>query len=99
MNVWTCDKPGCESRCVGTGGAIGLRAIGWYFVPGWRDNCFCPHHRPDPSPTSYGDMHGEDAPLPCSDCAADREADYLQAAIPGLLDVMPRDTVRKWSTK
>jgi hypothetical protein len=90
---------------VGTGGAIGLRAIGWYFVPGWRNICYCPRHRPDPSGVVYSDMHGDEfkpgsqEDKPCSMCAADREADYLQKAIPGLLDVMPRDNVRVWTTR
>lgn len=97
MNRWDCDKAGCKASCVGTGGAIGLRAIGWYFVPGFRHNCFCPMHRPDPAtgppsaaePDGWVGMHGPDAPYPCSPCAADREADYLQDAIPGLLERAP----------
>jgi len=74
-----------------------LRAIGWYFVPGWDNNCFCPKHRPDPATKPVGEaaddgwvgMHGPEAPYPCSPCAADREADYLQGFIPGLLERAP----------
>jgi hypothetical protein len=98
VNRWDCDEPGCKSSCVGTGGAIGLRAIGWYFVPGMRNNCYCPRHRPDRASKPIGEpdphdgwvgMHGPDAPYPCSMCSADREADYLQRHIPALLESAP----------
>lgn len=85
MNLWQCDKPGCKSTAVGNGGAIGLRAIGWWFVPGFYRNCYCPAHRPDGSPVPH-EMHGDEAPLPCPSCAAEYEAAYLQDAIPGLLE-------------
>ena len=96
VNRWECDQPGCDRQCVGTGGAIGLRAIGWWFLPGPR--LFCPAHRPDPATEPIGEpdprdkwvgSHGPEAPYPCSMCAADREADYLQDAIPGLLERAP----------
>lgn len=46
MNGWQCEYPGCPYKCVGVNGAMGLRAIGWYFVPGLTNNCFCPYHHP-----------------------------------------------------
>jgi len=30
LNLWQCQFPGCRSTAVGTGGALGLRAIGWF---------------------------------------------------------------------
>ncbi len=57
MNAWTCNAHGCRSIAIGVGGAVGLRAIGWYFVPGGTADCdqhlrlpiiLCPGHRPDP---------------------------------------------------
>ena len=49
MNLWQCDfrdeHGRCDNECVGVGGAIGLRAIGWYFRVG--HGLFCPVHRPD----------------------------------------------------
>jgi len=45
MNLWECDHPGCKCTAVGVGGAIGLRAIGWYFKRG--PIIRCPNHRPD----------------------------------------------------
>ena len=51
MNAWRCEHPGCTNSCVGLGGAIGLRAIGWYFYPvkslGEPFQLFCPIHRPE----------------------------------------------------
>ena len=45
MNKWECQHKGCRNSCVGVGGAIGLRAIGWYFELG--PVILCPAHRPD----------------------------------------------------
>lgn len=30
MNRWKCQAAGCQSVCMGVGGAVGLRALGWY---------------------------------------------------------------------
>lgn len=57
MNIWECQEVSCHRRCVGTGGAVGLRAIGWYVRMG--PVIFCPEHRPDA---------GEDD---CSHCLAE----------------------------
>lgn len=48
MNLWECDHPDCNASAVGEGGAVGLRAIGWYFKPG--PILYCPRHRPDAIP-------------------------------------------------
>lgn len=54
MNEWQCDEGGCMSKAVGVGGAIGLRAIGWYFKRGQHDKhgpvILCPLHRADGRP-------------------------------------------------
>lgn len=34
MNEWKCCESGCGTKVRGEGGAIGLRAIGWYFAAG-----------------------------------------------------------------
>ena|ERR1700760_3915739 len=44
MNIWECHHPDCTNRVVGVGGAIGLRAIGWYFELG--PVLYCPNHYP-----------------------------------------------------
>jgi hypothetical protein len=75
MNLWKCDWQGCSRTCVGTGGAIGLRAIGWYFVPGFRDSCFCPAHRPDPVECLESDRDS------CPECAGELESDRWQGLI------------------
>lgn len=79
MSVWECEHPGCKSQAVGCGGAIGLRAIGWYFQLG--PVILCPNHRPDPMPCEdkYGlpEYRGE----PCTHCTAEHEADKWQAVI------------------
>lgn len=50
MNYWECDQSGCQSKSHGIGGAIGLRAIGWYFKKGEGITrppiIFCPQHSP-----------------------------------------------------
>lgn len=70
MNRWQCGVHGCKSEAVGAGGAIGLRAIGWYFERG--PVILCPAHRPDPTRdrTTAHDSHNDDGE-PCSYCAAD----------------------------
>ncbi len=45
MNLWKCQHPECTHTAVGCGGAVGLRAIGWYFRLG--PVILCPQHRPD----------------------------------------------------
>jgi hypothetical protein len=83
MNLWECAHPGCKSKAVGSGGAIGLRAIGWYFIPAknmqeaeWP-RLFCPAHRPDPVRI----CKEKDGPMPCPTCKAEEEAHILQAII------------------
>lgn len=50
MNGWQCEHPGCPYKCIGVNGAMGLRAIGWFFIPGKSVNeplqLFCPYHHP-----------------------------------------------------
>lgn len=76
MNLWECDFPGCKSKSVGVGGAIGLRAIGWYFKIG--KGLFCPNHIPYPTEIckDYGDVHGK-----CPYCTAEKWASNLQKLI------------------
>jgi len=76
-NRWDCDFPGCDLYVIGCGGAVGLRAIGWYFVPGFGNNLFCPQHRPDAT-TVRTRLHGDSDDGPCSSCQADAEAMELQ---------------------
>lgn len=47
MNKWNCEHPNCKNECVGTGGAVGLRAIGWFFEIGFSKNIYCPFHHPN----------------------------------------------------
>jgi hypothetical protein len=75
MNKWECDHPQCTSEAHGNGGAMGLRAIGWYFRPG--PVLFCPRHRPDPTPCVDKASEGCENE-PCSSCTADQEAQYWQ---------------------
>jgi len=88
MNKWDCDYEGCTSSAVGTGGAIGLTAIGWYFVPGTgysSGHLLCPAHRPDAIPCTEDsrDDDGNYCTLgkPCPTCKADEVADIVQHAI------------------
>jgi hypothetical protein len=73
MNVWRCDALTCGRECVGVGGAVGLRAIGWYFTYGGP--IFCPAHRPDPVKCLESDQES------CELCAGEIEADLWQAII------------------
>lgn len=73
MNVWECEYPGCHAVAWGCGGAVGLRAIGWYFEVG--PVILCPRHRPDPIQCT------EESAKPCSLCAAEREARFHQSCI------------------
>jgi hypothetical protein len=86
LNKWECEHPGCTSTAVGVGGAAGLQAIGWWFLPG--PNLRCPAHRPNPIPCREdGDNHGK----PCGQCAAEEDADLIQNAI-----VHHREDMRAW---
>ena len=85
MKEWQCDSPGCKYKCIGLGGAIGLRAIGWWFLPGPR--LFCPRHRPDPVPCvdKYSDgNHGNS----CALCAGEVEAEKIQSRITEILETV-----------
>ncbi len=79
LNRWKCEGrflsgEKCDATAIGVGGAIGLRAIGWYFEKG---GCiFCPLHRPD-SITGVGDCVLAD----CSMCKAKQEAAHYQQMI------------------
>lgn len=88
MNLWECDRPGCTSRAVGVGGAVGLTAVGWYFRPG--PVLFCPAHRPDGIPGKYHDC-GHD---PCPTCRAYEVAGPIQAALSGDPDHIKEETPR-----
>lgn len=89
MNKWECQQQGCDVIAIGTGGAWGLRAIGWYFVSGGP--IFCPAHRPDPIDCYFeGKPVIEDGHVSqCSSCAADVEADLFQTIIQMALGVKP----------
>lgn len=78
MNRWDCDHQDCDRFVVGVGGAVGLRAIGWYFEIGGP--VLCPPHRPDPVPCDdkYSpENHG----TPCAVCAAEHQAQPIQEKI------------------
>lgn len=77
MNLWNCQADGCKSTAVGVGGAVGLRAVGWWFRTG--PTIFCPAHRPDgiDGHGRYFDCEIEN----CAQCAAQQEADKWQAII------------------
>lgn len=76
MNVWECERPGCKTKALGIGGAIGLRAIGWYFMPG--PVIYCPHHRPD-GIQCVTDAENKD----CGLCRAEVEVVKFQAILRG----------------
>lgn len=76
MNRWECQHPECNRQVTGCGGAIGLRAIGWYFKPG--PIIFCPIHRPDPIKCKDST---DEKPFLCSQCQGDEEAKRLQELI------------------
>lgn len=87
MNQWNCDFEGCNSVAVGVGGAIGLRAIGWWFERGRirSGRLFCPTHRPDPTTCTEDsrDDEGNYVTLgkPCATCKAGEVADVIQHAV------------------
>lgn len=77
MNLWNCQHAGCDRTCCGVGGAVGLRAIGWYFKRG--PIIFCPEHRPDGinGKGKYLDCHKKN----CPQCKGSQEAEKWQALI------------------
>ncbi len=84
MNLWQCDAPRCDNTAVGEGGAIGLRAIGWYFSVG--PSILCPAHHPDKLPCT--DLPTWPTPeeqaragKACSLCAAKAQADRIQETL------------------
>lgn len=77
MNEWQCQYAGCRNKVVGLGGAIGLRAIGWYFAPG--PSLRCPLHRPDPAPCADEATEAEQRPEACSMCSGERDARRWQS--------------------
>lgn len=87
LNKWECEHPGCTNVAIGVGGAVGLLAIGWYFVPG--PTILCPAHRLDQIPC-HGDTGGNHG-KPCSQCAAEEDADMIQNAI-----LFHREDMRAW---
>lgn len=79
MNLWECEQPGCRSQAVGSGTALGLRAIGWYVkIGGPAPEIFCPRHRPDPMPCIEQGVNLGNA---CSECAGEAQARNLQGLI------------------
>lgn len=84
MNIWECTDRDCSRKCVGTGGAVGLRAIGWYFTYGGP--ILCPQHRPDAVPCIEQDEHP-----PCQLCAAEKEAEQWQRGIAAAYGFPPHE--------
>jgi hypothetical protein len=84
LSLWKCDEPGCKSTAVGSGGAVGLRAVGWYFLPG--PFLRCPNHRPDPAPC-HQEGNTDNTGKTCSNCAAEDEARRLQQLVHNVLGV------------
>lgn len=89
MNLWECDHSGCTLTCVGVGGAVGLRAIGWWFEPGPR--LLCPQHRPDFVPCHQENRLPQDGPGPaeCRLCVAESEARLWQNFIKAIKIQIP----------
>jgi hypothetical protein len=94
MNKWECDYAGCGNSCVGTGGAVGLRAIGWWFVRGMSNNCFCPAHRPDSVPCLERKT-GE----ACAPCAGELEADKWQRQMEAGLGWSVSEPHAEWAAR
>jgi len=94
MNLWECEHPGCKATASGIGGAIGLRAIGWYFQRGPR--LLCPHHRPDGSKKRNPAYKGTSVRCKkrgnCGYCKAEEEADKLQYVVAQATGLKGRDT-------
>ena len=86
MNLWECEVSGCDSTAVGAGGAVGLRAIGWYFAVG--PTILCPAHHPDKVPCTEPpairtpeQAHWLPTARYCSLCAAEAQAKRIQDAL------------------
>jgi hypothetical protein len=79
VNLWECTEPGCKNIALGEGGALGLRAIGWYFVVG--EALKCPAHRPDGTLEHNTRFCDVEPGQPCSECQAEQEAARLQQMI------------------
>ena len=75
MNLWECGEPGCKRSVTGCGGAIGLRAIGWYWGGYGTHFIRCPAHRPDGVKCHDTYPEGGDS---CTYCAAEDEAAHWQ---------------------
>jgi hypothetical protein len=83
MNQWICGRAGCGTQAHGTGGALGLRAIGWYFEPG--NPPFCPAHWPGHK-QGCGKLPSVEGTAPdpdCSQCAAEKQANQWQEVMEG----------------
>lgn len=97
MNKWECNHKGCDSVAIGTGGAIGLRAIGWFFEKG--PVLYCPRHRPDPT-LHRSHLHKvlfelnyvSDTHEVCSQCTADLEASRWQT----IMRLVEGDTIAEY---
>lgn len=87
--LWQCVEPGCQRTCVGKGGSVGLRAIGWYHKDGPDSGpltgpvLYCPIHRPDT--TECRDKPGHQ----CPQCTAELSVRKLQ---PKLMTDEEQDT-------
>lgn len=90
LNKWECSEPGCTSTAVGNGGAIGLRAIGWWFEAGQKPRC--PAHRVDGTlKRSKGVPCEQEGP--CGPCSGEYEADRLQYVIAQYLEMMGAELI------
>lgn len=81
LNLWECAHRGtdgkrCTVTATGTGGALGLKAIGWFFEIGGP--ILCPAHRPDQ--IICRNPENREGVL-CSTCAGDAEAKMIQIVI------------------
>lgn len=88
LNKWDCHAPGCQSTAVGSGSALGLRAIGWWFEAG--EPTYCPAHRPDKTEKRVTDVPCN-AVGPCAPCKGELEADKIQFLIAQYLELMGED--------
>lgn len=88
LNKWECGARDCKSTAVGSGGALGLRAIGWWFESG--EPTFCPLHRPDKTEKRAAAILCGVAG-PCAHCKGDLEADKIQFLIAQYLELMGED--------
>lgn len=82
MNKWECNFPGCDVIAIGSGGAVGLRAIGWFFQLGSLRPLraaviLCPAHNVDVAAIECRMHPGS----PCRSCAVEAAAMRIQAAI------------------